>query len=98
MFDINFCQWLDSHHGPLDLEATALPTEPQPLPSGNGSYIQFTVNFLLTELHARNIRPSLAFVKQEKHIFPSNPDVMTSVTRLGNLLDFGQLFKAFGNN
>ena len=22
----------------------------------------------------------------------------TSVTRLGNLLDFGQLFKAFGNN
>ena len=24
--------------------------------------------------------------------------VMTSVTRLGNLLDFGQLFKAFGNN
>ena len=23
---------------------------------------------------------------------------MDSVTRLGNLLDFGQLFKAFGNN
>ena len=24
--------------------------------------------------------------------------VMSSVTRLGNLLDFGQLFKAFGSN
>ena len=27
-----FCQWLDSNRGPLVLEATALPTEPQPLP------------------------------------------------------------------
>ena len=26
------CQWLDSNQGPLVLEATALPTEPQPLP------------------------------------------------------------------
>ena len=25
-------------------------------------------------------------------------DVAISVTRLGDLLDFGQLFKAFGNN
>ena len=24
--------------------------------------------------------------------------IMNNVTRLGNLLDFGQLFKAFGNN
>ena len=31
--NINFCQWLDSNHGPLVLEATALPTEPQPLPN-----------------------------------------------------------------
>ena len=28
---INFCQWLDSNRGPLASEATALPTEPQPL-------------------------------------------------------------------
>ena len=28
-----FCQRLDSNHGPLVLEATALPTEPQPLPA-----------------------------------------------------------------
>ena len=26
------CRWLDSNHGPLVSEATALPTEPQPLP------------------------------------------------------------------
>ena len=29
---INFCRWLDSNRGPLELEATALPTAPQPLP------------------------------------------------------------------
>ena len=28
---IIFCQWLDSNRGPLVSEATALPTEPQPL-------------------------------------------------------------------
>ena len=27
-----------------------------------------------------------------------NPLLLDSVTRLGNLLDFGQVFKAFGNN
>ena len=27
-----FCPWLDSNSGPLESEATALPTEPQPLP------------------------------------------------------------------
>ena len=31
MFNINFCQWLDSNRGPLELEETSLPTEPQPL-------------------------------------------------------------------
>ena len=30
---INFCRWLDSNCGPLLLEVTALPTEPQPLPN-----------------------------------------------------------------
>ena len=31
-FSIKFCEWLESNRGPLDLKATALPTEPQPLP------------------------------------------------------------------
>ena len=31
MFNIKVCMWLDSNCGPLLLEATALPTEPQPL-------------------------------------------------------------------
>ena len=30
--DIKVCLWLDSNRGPLASEATALPTEPQPLP------------------------------------------------------------------
>ena len=34
MFNINFSQCRDSNCRPLDLEATALPTEPQPLPEG----------------------------------------------------------------
>ena len=32
MFNINFCPW------PLESEATALPTEPQPLPPLLGNY------------------------------------------------------------
>ena len=30
---INFCRWLDLNHRPLVSEATALPTQPQTLPS-----------------------------------------------------------------
>ena len=30
--NVNFCWWLDSNRGPLVMEVTALPTEPQPLP------------------------------------------------------------------
>ena len=33
MFYIKIRQWLDSNHGPLVLEATALPNESQPLPT-----------------------------------------------------------------
>ena len=33
MININFCRWLDSKRGPLESEATTLPTVPQPLPS-----------------------------------------------------------------
>ena len=32
MLIIKFRRWLDSNHGPLVLEATSLPTDPQPLP------------------------------------------------------------------
>ena len=32
MFNLNVCWWLDSNCIPLELEATALPTEPQLLP------------------------------------------------------------------
>ena len=33
MFYIKICRWLDSNGGPLVLEATSVPTEPQPLPN-----------------------------------------------------------------
>ena len=32
MFNINICQWLDLNWWPLELEASTLPNEPQPLP------------------------------------------------------------------
>ena len=32
MFNLNFCWWRNSNRRPLELEATTLPTEPQPLP------------------------------------------------------------------
>ena len=33
-----FCQWLDLNRGPLLLEVTALPTEPQPMPGRYAFY------------------------------------------------------------
>ena len=42
MFFIKSCRWLDSNRGPLELEATALTTEPQTLPYVNS--IIFTHN------------------------------------------------------
>ena len=32
IFNIKFCRWLNTNRGSLVLEATALPSEPQPLP------------------------------------------------------------------
>ena len=47
MFYINFCWWRDSNHGPLELEASALPTEPQPLPvKGNFICYVSVLNFI----------------------------------------------------
>ena len=39
----------------------------------------------------------LKIVKEKQHLEAFTGQGI-SVTRLGNLLDFGQLFKAFGNN
>ena len=54
MFNISFCEWLDSNHRPLLLEATALPTEPQSLPNAlNG------VPMVCTEKSAEMWRPPI---------------------------------------
>ena len=47
-----FCQWLDSNHEPLVLEATSLPTAPQPLPY---LHLLSFVPYFYRERHA--IRP-----------------------------------------
>ena len=46
MFHIEFCRWLDVNRGPLVLEATTLPTEPQPLPKVARNFLQY--RFLVT--------------------------------------------------
>ena len=49
---INFCRWLDSNRRPLVLEATALPTEPQPLPNLLIVTIQcYTIYFTIYYTH-----------------------------------------------
>ena len=45
---INFCWWLDSNCGPLVFEATALPTEPQPLPTERISLLTAPIVVRLT--------------------------------------------------
>ena len=45
-----FCRWLDSNCGPLVLEATALPTEPQPLPL---KVFLSPLKFINSKIHAR---------------------------------------------
>ena len=44
MFNINFCRWLDSNRGPLQSEATPLPTEPQPQPIIKVDHLPFRIN------------------------------------------------------
>ena len=38
---INFCRWLDSNRGSLDIVIDSLPTEPQPLPNISHCFIDF---------------------------------------------------------
>ena len=39
MSNMNFCQWLYYNLGPIELKATALPTEPPPLPGETQVYL-----------------------------------------------------------
>ena len=152
-----FCQWQDFNCGPLLSEATALPTEPQPLPLPSFSQITNTdttyssllssccISFYWEKVSKKPIekwvlitttseavtrsavatRPARAsFWNRFFHFFCGNSptpfshpssvvkikfsflkitsrsitQLGSSVTRLGDLLDFGQIFKAFGNN
>ena len=47
MFNINSCWLLDSNRVPLELEAAALPTEPQPMPNCQDLFIALAIIFLM---------------------------------------------------
>ena len=49
-------------------------------------------------VHFKRVRESAFDGKRERELESVRECAATSVTRLGNLLDFGQIFKAFGNN
>ena len=75
MVIINFSQWLDSNHGPLESKATVLPTEPQPLPMNKLCYafvvslwtIYFIFLFLKVPL-AKVLFHFNALAKQQKWV------------------------------
>ena len=88
MFNLKFCSWLDLSRWLLVLEATALPTEPQPLP--NPKWISKQGKFL-NDFHKLRVSCRSKGEPSCKYLLAS------SVTRSGDLLDFGQLLNAFGN-
>ena len=69
-----FCLWLDSNRGPLESEATALPTKLQPLPIDNfvyGSNLNSVFSFFWK--HSVNFPRIHLFIKQNLcHLFMSH--------------------------
>ena len=59
-----FCQWLVSNLRPLVFEATALPTEPQPLPNQQPYHVEHTSSrpfmFILSRLSLSRVAPVIA--------------------------------------
>ena len=47
-----FCRWLDSNHRPLELEATSLPTEPQPLSLVSFAFYLYNLRGVINELRS----------------------------------------------
>ena len=75
MFNINkFCQWLDSNRGPLVSEATALPTEPQPLPN---LYELCLLLYLYTSEQALIVSKGVVYINQMPTVSTkrSNPNL-----------------------
>ena len=58
-FNINFCQWLYLNCGPLESEATTLPTEPQPPPCFGKYLVWFTNDYKTTIQRCHLKRPIL---------------------------------------
>ena len=64
-----FCRWLDSNLGPLVSEATALPTEPQPLPI---SYVWQIISFVNSSPIQKIDRPGLNVITKAALICQSS--------------------------
>ena len=67
----------------------------------NDNFPQFYIQLYPIGLHTTNyvwhdIR--VFFMNERARAAATSVRIIISVTRLGDLLDFGQLFKAFGNN
>ena len=112
-----FCRWLESNRGPLVSKATALPTEPQPLPIASSIFNRIEWSHLIAKHNwllrycsflpksGHNLQTPKVLFELLRGYKNSTKEkalhqcwVTGSVTSLGNLLDFGQLFKAFGSN
>ena len=102
---INFCRWLDSNCRPLVSEGTALPTEPQPVPLPKIERCYQKLFCCIRKIPPTFLARTFCCTKCQTpsfilslFIFPPLFHVLCSVTRLGTLLHFGQLFKACSNN
>ena len=69
MFHIKACWWLDLNRGPLVSEATALPTEPQPLPI---SYVWQIISFVNSSPIQKIDRPGLNVITKAALICQSS--------------------------
>ena len=80
-------------------KATALTTKRPPY----SNYLEKVFTYYSQAVQIDNTKPLsslMGIIRQHSRMRTSEPIFHTTcnVTRLGNLLDFGQLFKAFGNN
>ena len=101
MSDIKVCKWLDLNCGPLASEATALPTEPQPLPDLLSLllllfWMSVVKDFVSLNGGAKQFIPFKSSRTTHSRIICSNTG-KSSVTRFGEISRFWQNLLGLGN-